>query len=85
MGSNPAKRAISRSSDTGASLKLYAINGIPNGYPNYTVRATGRTGTVEATVFQNTVDYPDGYAHAFHATLDYGTWVTVKQEQVAVG
>ena len=41
----------------------------------------GRTGTVEATVFQTTVDYPDEYAHGFHVTLDDGTWVSVRQEQ----
>ena len=38
----------------------------------------GRTGTVEATVFQNTVDYPDELAHGYHVTLDDGTWVTVR-------
>ena len=41
----------------------------------------GRTGTVEATVFQKTVDYPDELAYGFHFTLDDGTWVTVRQEQ----
>lgn len=43
----------------------------------------GRTGTVEAQVFQKTVDYPDELAHAFHITLDDGTWVTVRRDQVA--
>jgi len=33
----------------------------------------GRTGTVEATVFQKMVDYPDEYPHGFHVTLDDGT------------
>jgi len=42
----------------------------------------GRTGTVEAKVFQKTVDYPDEYAHAFHVTLDDGSWVTVRQDEV---
>ena len=42
----------------------------------------GRTGTVEATVFQKTVDYPDDLAHGFQVTLDDGTWVTVRTEQV---
>lgn len=32
----------------------------------------GKAGTVEATVFQKTVDYPDDYAHGFPATLDDG-------------
>ena len=40
------------------------------------------TGTVEATVFQKTVNYPDEYHHGFHVTLDDGTWVTVRREQV---
>ena len=42
----------------------------------------GQTGTVEAAVFQKTVDYPDDYAMGFHITLDDGTWVTVRVEQV---
>lgn len=42
----------------------------------------GLTGTVEATVFQKSVDYPDDYAMGFQVTLDDGTWVTEKQEQV---
>ena len=41
-----------------------------------------RTGTVEATVLQNTVDYPHEYAHGFQVTLDGGTWVTVMHGQV---
>ena len=44
-----------------------------------------RTGTVEAKVFQKTVDYPDELAHGFHITLDDGTWVTVRREQLALG
>ena len=47
-------------------------------------RYTGRTGRVEANVFQKTVDYPDEYAMGFHSTLDDGTWVTVRREQVIV-
>lgn len=39
-------------------------------------------GTVESTVFQKTVDYPDELAHGFQVALDDGTWVTVKREQV---
>ena len=42
----------------------------------------GQTETVEATVFQKTVDYPDEYPHGFHVTLDDGTLVphsTVKE------
>ena len=37
---------------------------------------------MEVKVFQKTVDYPDEYAHGFHITLDDGTWVTVRREQV---
>ena len=42
----------------------------------------GKTGTVEAQVFQKTVDYPDELHHGSHVTLDDGTWVTVRREQV---
>jgi len=41
----------------------------------------GQTGTVEATVFQKTVDTDDP-VHAFQITLDDGTWVTVSADQV---
>ena len=44
----------------------------------------GLTGTVDSAVFQKTVDYPDELAHGFHVTLDDGTWVTVRQDQVEV-
>jgi len=40
-----------------------------------------KTGTVEARVFQKTVD-SDELAHGCHVTLDDGTWVTVRVEQV---
>ena len=43
-----------------------------------------RIGTVEATVFQRTVDYPDDFAWGLHLVLDDGTWVTVRRDQVAV-
>ena len=46
-------------------------------------RYAGRTGTVEANVFQRTVDYPDEFAAGFHLVLDDGEWVTVRVEQVA--
>jgi len=42
----------------------------------------GRTGTVGATVFHKTVDQTDEYAYGFHVTLDDGTWVTVRVDQV---
>ena len=42
----------------------------------------GQTGTVEATVFQKTVDYPDDLAHGFHVASDDGAWVTVRADQV---
>ena len=38
-------------------------------------RYAGRTGTVEANVFQKTVDYPDDFAHGYRVTLDDVTWV----------
>ena len=42
----------------------------------------GRNGTVEAQVFQKTVDYPNEHAHGYQVTLDDGTWVTVRRDQV---
>ena len=45
-------------------------------------RYAGRTGAVEANVFQRTVDYPEEYAEGFHIALDDGKVVTVKQGQV---
>ena len=44
----------------------------------------GRNGTVDANVFQRTVDHPDEYAHGFHVVLDGGTWVTVRRDQVEI-
>ena len=43
----------------------------------------GRTGTVDANVFQRPVDYPDEFAAGFHLVLDDGKWVTVRRDQVA--
>ena len=43
----------------------------------------GRPGTVEATVFQRTVEYPDEFAWGLHLVLDDGTWVTVRRDQVS--
>ena len=45
-------------------------------------RYAGRSGTVEANVYQRTVDYPDEYAQGFQITLDDETWVTVRWDQV---
>ena len=47
-------------------------------------RYAGRTGTVEANVFQRTVDFPEEYAEAFHVALDDGKVVRVKRDQVAM-
>ena len=44
----------------------------------------GGTGTVEAQVFQKTVDFPNEYAHGFHINLDDRTWVTVRRDQVEI-
>ena len=41
-----------------------------------------RLSLVDSNVFQKTLDYSDEYAHGFHVTLDDGTWVTVRQDQV---
>ena len=48
-------------------------------------RYEGHRGTVEANVFQQTVDYPDELANGFHVMLDTGDLVTVRWEQVGVG
>jgi len=45
-------------------------------------RYAGGTGTVDANVFQRTVDYPEEFAAGFHLVLDDGTVVTVRREQV---
>ena len=42
----------------------------------------GHHGTVEANVFQRTVDYPDELANGFHVMLDSEELVTVRWEQV---
>ena len=42
----------------------------------------GQIGTVEAMVFQKSVDFPDDSAMAFQVSLDDGTWFTVRQDQV---
>jgi hypothetical protein len=45
-------------------------------------RYAGRTGTVEANVFQRTVDYPEKFAMVHHVVLDDGEWITVRRDQV---
>ncbi len=44
----------------------------------------GLTGTVEANVYQRTVDYPDELANGFHIMLDTGVLVMVRWEQVGM-
>jgi hypothetical protein len=48
-------------------------------------RYAGRIGTVDANVFQRTVDYPEEYAMGSHLVLDDGTVVTVRRDQVEIG
>lgn len=45
-------------------------------------RYAGKSGVVDANVFQRTVDYPDEFAAALHLVLDDGTWITVRRDQV---
>ena len=46
----------------------------------------GHRGTVEANVYQKTVDYPDEWANGYHVMLDSDEIVTVRWDQVeAVG
>ena len=49
-----------------------------------TGKYAGRTGTVEANVFQRTVDYPEEFAMGLHLVLDDGAWITVRRDQVRV-
>ena len=48
-----------------------------------TGRYAGKTGTVDANVFQKTEDYPNAYAAAFHVVLNTGRVVTVRCDQVS--
>ena len=47
-----------------------------------TGRYSRRLGTVEANVYQRTVDYPDEFSIGFHVMLDTEELVTVRWEQV---
>ncbi len=47
-----------------------------------TGKFAGHLGTIEANVYQRTVDYPDEWANGFHVMLDSGVLVTVRWEQV---
>ena len=42
----------------------------------------GHRGTVEANVYQKTVDYPDEWANGYHVMLDTEELVTVGWDQV---
>ena len=45
-------------------------------------RYEGHRGTVEANVYQKTVDYPDEWADGYHVMLDNEELVTVRWDQV---
>ena len=47
-------------------------------------RYAGRAGSVDANVFQRTVDYPEEFAEGFHLVLDDGEWVTVRRDQLTL-
>ena len=47
-------------------------------------RYAGTAGTVDANVFQRTVDYPDEFAAGVHLVLDDESWVTVRRDQVTL-
>ena len=47
-----------------------------------TGKYAGQTGTVESTVFQKNVDYPDELANGYHVMLDAEELVTVRWDQV---
>ena len=42
----------------------------------------GHGGTVEANVYQRTVDYPDDWANGYHVMLDTEELITVRMDQV---
>ena len=42
----------------------------------------GYQGTVEANVYQKTVDYPEQWANGYHVMLDSDELVTVRWDQV---
>ncbi len=44
----------------------------------------GHRGTVEANVYQKTVDYPDEWANGYHIMLDTEVLVTVRWDQVDI-
>ena len=45
-------------------------------------RYAGRTGRVEANLFQRTVDFPEDYAKGSHIALDDGKHITMRRDQV---
>ena len=47
-----------------------------------TGKYAGRTGTVEANVYQRTVYYPGEWANGYHIMLDAEELVTVRWDQV---
>ena len=47
-----------------------------------TGKYAGHVGTIEANVYQRTVDYPDVYHNGHHIMLDSEVLVTVRWEQV---
>ena len=47
-----------------------------------TGKYAGHRGTVEANVYQKTVDYPGEWANGFHVMLDSEELVTVRWDQV---
>ncbi len=47
-----------------------------------TGKYAGHRGTVEANVYQKTVDYPDEWANGYHVMLDTEELVTVRWDQV---
>jgi ribosomal protein L24 len=42
----------------------------------------GHNGTVEANVYQRTVDHPDEWANGYHVILDTAELVTVRSDRV---
>ena len=47
-----------------------------------TGKYSGYQGTVEANVYQRTVDYPDDWANGYHVMLDTEELITVRMDKV---
>jgi hypothetical protein len=59
----------------------FTVDGLRN-YSRLVRGVEGHRGTVEANVYQKTVDYPDEWANGYHVMLDTEELMTVRWDQV---